>query len=158
MRHPIYALRALPAVACALLAACAPIERHFVRDDAVQRFSTTVSCPVDRLVVKQLALDPASLFDRPPPPPDVAADPGRRRVWDDETARAYAGWPGLSAIDVAGCGARTTYACWFEAETDSTLSPYCIDADRLAEAHWTHGLQLRPDALASIRQRLDAMR
>ena len=158
MRYARSALRFLPAFACALVTACAPIERHFVRDDAINRFSTAVSCPVDRLIVKELALDPASLFDRPPPPPDVAADPGRRRVWDDETARAYDGWPGLSAIDVAGCGARTTYACWFEANADATLSPFCIEADRLADSHWTHGLELKPGAAASIRQRLDAER
>jgi hypothetical protein len=156
MRRPSFALRLLPGIACVLVTACAPIERHFVRDDAISTFSSDTTCPTERLVVRQLAVAPESLFERPPPPPDIAADPGRRRVWDDETQLAYAGWDGLSAVDIAGCDARVTYLCWFEDRGDGTESPLCIDAARLAERTFTHHLQLRGDALAALRGRFDA--
>jgi hypothetical protein len=86
----------LCAALSAPLAGCAATGQYRSSQDAARaEFVKDASCPADRASVAH----PASA-----PPPDVAADPDRLRIWkaEAEKSRVYS---------AQGCGQERTYRC-----------------------------------------------
>ena len=68
---------------------------------AAQRlFARANSCPADRITTTPASADAAT------PPPDVAADPGRLAVWQQNRAADR-----RKRVDVSGCGHSMRFAC-----------------------------------------------
>ncbi|HEY1557936.1 MAG TPA: hypothetical protein VGF94_24070 [Kofleriaceae bacterium] len=90
--------------ACAFDARARPeVRSDFVRD---------ATCPADRVTVAQASA--------PAPPPDVAADPGRLAVWNDQPRQHH-------EYVARGCGQELRYACW---PVSGTEPPYPYDCVR----------------------------
>jgi hypothetical protein len=72
---------------CLLLAACAPA----YTTTATKTFTSTYSCPAERQTITREA-----------PPADIAKDPERAAVWNDEH----------HIFDVSGCGHTAAFECY----------------------------------------------
>lgn len=84
-----------------------------VTEGARERFSKDHSCPLDRVEVRMREdLRPSDLETRPKPSPEIAADPGRLRVWQEEETKARElSDRGEKMVEVRGCAVQTLYAC-----------------------------------------------
>src|SRR5579859_537524 len=83
---------------------------HFASfpDEARRDFASSWTCPADRVEVATMRGRP---FSPPPPPAEVAADPGRLAAWRaklDDAARAQ---QNRTYYVATGCGRTTTYYC-----------------------------------------------
>jgi hypothetical protein len=93
-----------------LVAGCKTLE-----EGAREAYSRDQSCPVERVtVVARSDVDLyAKTFGTPTAPPDVAADPARRKVWEANQATARDAYRQRnSAFEAAGCGKTVLYACF----------------------------------------------
>ena len=92
-------------------------------EQAREQFSNAVSCPASKVKVRELeGVTAQEIRDehdtsKPKPPPEVAADPERLEVWEENEAkqrRANAREPGFGSdvFEVKGCGETITYECW----------------------------------------------
>jgi hypothetical protein len=97
------------AALCAALTACKNLN-----DAAREDFSQTHTCPLDRVEVRERRdLRPSSFMTTRTPPAEVAADPGRLKMWQDEQdkQRAAANNYGDQVFEVRGCGHQTLMTC-----------------------------------------------
>lgn len=80
---------------------------------AREKFASRNTCPEERVTAtlrKDLkAVDLA--FRAEPPPPAVAADPERLKLWNEKQARAAAEWDGKRVVQVRGCGREEFAIC-----------------------------------------------
>ena len=102
------------AIAAALVSAslaCGSPRQWLARDD----FARSYACPADRIEVRarpDLAdrADAASFAAAAPPPPEIASDPERLRVWEAnaraERERERGDW-----FEVVGCGHDAVFRC-----------------------------------------------
>ena len=72
------------------------------------QFSLDVACPEDRIAVTPVVRRAAT---PPEPPPEVAADPARLRLWRERDAMRDATPWGFSYVAVHGCGQKRVYLC-----------------------------------------------
>jgi hypothetical protein len=87
---------------------------QWYRDLALETFVKAHTCPSGRVRVKARADLKASQFLPPPvaPPPEVAADPERKALWDAvQLKRANDVDDRYSMYEVEGCGIREVLAC-----------------------------------------------
>jgi hypothetical protein len=94
----------------ALVAGCKKLE-----EGAREAYSQEQSCPADRVtVVARPDVDLyTKAFGTPTVPPDVAADPGRRKVWETNQQTSRAAYRQRnSAFEAAGCGKTVLYSCF----------------------------------------------
>src|SRR5262245_33023989 len=83
-----------------------------VPDYARAAFSREHSCPATRITMKKVLVDPVTALVGSSPPADVAADPGRLAVWEENARRDLAEYDNMMAIDLTGCDVHRTYLCW----------------------------------------------
>ncbi len=127
-------VRAASAASLALLwlASCA------TSSGAARRvFIYAKSCPDDRVEEHRRAdlIPHRAATVEPSPPPDVASDPDRLRVWrqaQDQRRAAEAAHP-CNIYEVSGCGQRVLYCCYTRIENDYAGqfydNAYCYGAD-----------------------------
>jgi hypothetical protein len=90
--------RLLPSLACAAFCTgCTASLLATARDT----FSGWYSCPADQVRVTDRGAD------NDVPPPEVAQDPERLRLWKDR----HSGGPARELYEVEGCGHRRVYVC-----------------------------------------------
>ncbi len=78
------------------------------RDRTLTNFSAAFQCPTDRVTVQA----PLPSVSRPPPP-DVAADPARLAIWNQETSDNRANTVFSRAL---GCGHAVDYTCGWQSD------------------------------------------
>jgi hypothetical protein len=95
-------------IATATLFACTSLE-----DGAKQTFSKQFTCPPDRVESRARPdLKPSAFKKAKTPPPDVAADPGRLKMWNDQQEKALTASDGMDWIaEARGCGQQAFYSC-----------------------------------------------
>ena len=99
---------ALALIAAVCLVACRSDET-IARDLFAARFT----CPNERITVApRKDLRAVDLAIRPEDPPkDIAADPGRLALWQQEQARRAADYDGKSVMQARGCDHEVFYIC-----------------------------------------------
>ncbi len=80
-------------------------------------FSATFQCPTDRVEV----FGPEQVYVRPPPP-EVASDPARLKIWTDEVTDTTSN---TVLFRVTGCDHSAAYQCQKEATTDGHVVIGC---------------------------------
>ncbi len=126
------------------------------RHQAVELFSAQFTCPGERLTTRSVRISPKELFERPSPPPDVAADSGRLRYWEKKTDEGLANFHDLTLVDVDGCDARLTYLCWLEHPPDTDAADAICPVVGLdaPPAHGFGGFAIKPAMWRTLKQRL----
>ena len=76
-------------------------------------FSTSFTCPIERVEVRaRPELHPSHWFQARTPPSEVASDPGRLRLWQDEQDKLRTSSDQYHAIyEARGCGHHALYEC-----------------------------------------------
>jgi hypothetical protein len=95
-----------------LVAAVIQIACHSLADGAKSYFSTEFTCPMDRVEVRPRPdLHPSDWSKPRRPPSEIASDPGRLKMWQDEQdkLRRYADSDPM--FEVQGCGHHVLYDC-----------------------------------------------
>jgi len=95
---------------------------------AVDTFKAQHFCPKDRIKIKYVALKPQDIFERPAPPAEIAADPGRLKVWTQTINDFFKNYEAFSLVESVGCDAHVTYFCWMEEQGDESPS-FCDPVD-----------------------------
>lgn len=83
-------------------------------EGAREDFSRSHTCPLDRVEARERTdLRPSALhFGANKPPAEVAADPGRLKMWQDEQARDAEKYDGrYKTFEVRGCGHLELLTC-----------------------------------------------
>lgn len=80
---------------------------------ARERFAEEFTCPVDRVEVRERKdLTPSMLRVKVPPPPDVASDPARLALHNEQEAEIDEGADSFGDIyEARGCDKQSLYAC-----------------------------------------------
>ena len=92
-------------------------------------FVKSETCPFDRVTVTPSSYRKPVLLDVTPAPADIAADPGRLALWnqqrDEARARATqaAANPGCDMFEVTGCGRRRVLCCGYRTGPDVGQGP-----------------------------------
>lgn len=138
MRRPLWAVIALPlGLACA---AC--VSRV---SGARTQFSGDLTCPEDRVAVSPRVAVAIPLE----PPPDVAADPERRWMWEDKNAARRNAESEKTYFVAEGCGQSRIYHCFYcvklPGKTSCGTVPNCVE-DRAC-----HELEGQPGYIACDR-------
>ena len=83
-------------------------------DGAKEEFSKSNSCPLDRVEVRaRPELTSSSFKAKSKPPADIAADPGRLKMWQEKEEASRTSSDGLGAIaEARGCGKQAFYRCY----------------------------------------------
>ena len=96
-------------VVAALLMGCKNLN-----EAAREEFSRTHTCPPERVEARERRdLSPASFVRKRTPPAEIAADPGRLEMWEEEQEkeRAAANAFGDEVFELRGCGHQTLMTC-----------------------------------------------
>jgi hypothetical protein len=112
--------RSLPLLACTLLLAAVTACKK-MSTGAREEFAKVHSCPEDRITVKE-RLDIGGFegvngyrYERPAPPPEVEADPGRYAKWkkdqEETEERIENGYSSYDIFEVSGCDHTDILAC-----------------------------------------------
>lgn len=82
-------------------------------EGAKQKFSDEFTCPIDRVQAKARPEMHPSDFDEPrKPSAEIAGDPGRLKMWQDEQAqRRKVDDSYNDMFEASGCGHTQLYAC-----------------------------------------------
>ena len=112
--HPLHKGPLCPALGLAALALTACVSMPTAARDS---FVKSVACPPERVTVAP-AMAPAAAA----PPPDVAADPGRLRIWASSHQDVNRDW---TFFDVNGCGQHQRIKC--SAGGDLCLRDFDLD-------------------------------
>lgn len=156
MRWGLLALLASQVACTTLMVNYAPGARY----EAIREFSKERSCPAERLAVQQVRLQPEDVLQaRTPPPPEVAADPGRLAVWQKNADRDLNSFRKLTAVDVIGCDAHHTYFCWQEDDASGATIDGCdiVQLDR-PDARLLNIYPIKPAARQQLLLQLQQMR
>lgn len=115
-------------------------------------FNREYYCPVHRLQVRTAAVQLSEVMERKEVPAEIAGDPERLELWNQEFERTLGLYQRLTAVDVSGCGGHETYFCWFEdgKRNHQECDRIDLDAPRPGFAVVT----LKPDAGPWVRARL----
>jgi len=99
-------MRALFAIVC--LSGC-----QSVADGAREDFSSANTCPIERVEARERTdVKPSQLRRKVDPPPDIAADPGRLKLWQDKRAKSSAhDDEDHHIVEVRGCDRHEFYEC-----------------------------------------------
>ncbi len=91
---------------------------------AQEEFTSSFSCPKERVTVTPRPDLKAAVFgSRPAPPADVAADPARLAVWQKKEDDLQSTWNNSTTVfEVAGCDKDVIYKCGQAAKHASTSS------------------------------------
>ena len=85
-----------------------------LNEGAREDFSRAHTCPMDRVEARERAdIRPSSLrYGEDKPPAEIAADPGRLKMWQDERTKDRQDYDSSNkTFEVRGCGHLTLYAC-----------------------------------------------
>ena len=103
---------------------------------AREKFSNEVTCPEERVEVRERSdLTPSMLRAQVPPPPDVAADPGRLAMWKakEEESNENAD-QACDMFEARGCGKQSLVCCRRHSkrinETSCMTLPYANGVSR----------------------------
>lgn len=125
----------------------------FLSLTARDTFTEQQLCPKDRIQTTYIAVQPQDIFERPAPPAEIAADPGRLAVWTQKVDADFKEFDNLTLSDAVGCGIHLRYLCWYEQNGDSATD-FCEKVD-LDTPHARFGLyRLKPSAGEDLKQRL----
>lgn len=95
-----------------LFIALTPIGCSASLDDVKEQFSHEFTCPTERIEARARPELKPSMLERPASPPaEIAADPGRRAVWQAERDKHLAYIDGDRVFEARGCGHQTLYTC-----------------------------------------------
>jgi hypothetical protein len=122
---------------------------------AKDAFERQQSCPRGRIKISSVAVQPRDVFEMPAPPAEVAADPGRLKVWTRNLNDDLKDHGDLTFFDAVGCGAHLNYFCWMEPNGDewtSTCDPVDLNNPRTRIGSF----RLKESALQALRERLQA--
>ncbi len=80
---------------------------------AREKFSQEFTCPEDQVEVRERKeLKPSMLRVKSPPPPEIASDPARLRLYKEQQAESDEGADTLGDIfEARGCDKQSLYAC-----------------------------------------------
>jgi len=107
-------------------------------DGAKGDFSRTFTCPMDRIEVRaRPELHPGDWLKLKTPPSEVASDPGRLRMWQDEQDRLRTSADKYHSIfEARGCGHQALYECG-RTTRGSSKSVICRDRPYTpGVSHW----------------------
>jgi hypothetical protein len=84
-----------------------------VIDGAKEEFSKSNTCPLDRVEARERPELKASSFTaKQKPPADIAADPSRLKMWQEQQERSRTAGDGIGSIaEARGCGKQAFYRC-----------------------------------------------
>jgi hypothetical protein len=84
-----------------------------VVEGAKDEFSKEFTCPLDRVEARaRPELHRSDLESQPTPPKDIAADPARLKMWQEQQAKVNAARDSQDDIvELRGCGHQVLYAC-----------------------------------------------
>jgi hypothetical protein len=122
---------------------------------ATETFMEERSCPKDRIQMIYVPIQPRDVFEGDTPPADVAADPGRLKIWTKHANDDFGSLGGLTLVEATGCGARRTYFCWEEDRNDKRFI-YCSPVDLDTPNARISIFRLKASAGESLKQRLRA--
>jgi hypothetical protein len=96
-----------------VLVALGQLACHSLVEGAKADFSRSFSCPVDRVEVRARPdLHPSDWFETRTPQNEIASDPGRLRLWQDEQERLRTSEDKYHSIyEARGCGHHVLYQC-----------------------------------------------
>ena len=80
-------------------------------------FVRSVTCPADRVIVVLRSDIKPKQASKAAPPPDIAADPERLRLWHEQQDAPAP--HSCNVYDVTGCGQRLLLCCYTELATSS---------------------------------------
>ena len=97
--------------------ACQPLS-----EGAKSDFSTSFTCPIERVEVRaRPELHPSNWVKPQTPPNDVASDPGRLKMWQGEQDRLRTSGDQYHSIyEARGCGQHALYECGRSTRGSST--------------------------------------
>jgi hypothetical protein len=126
-------------------------------DTARGTFSERQSCPDERIkLAYTIIVRPQDVFETPAPPADVAADPGRLKVWTRTINDTFDEYMNLTLFDAVGCGAHLDYFCWSEIQNSEAVflcgAPVDLDDPNAA----FQSFRLKASAGADLKRRLQA--
>jgi hypothetical protein len=123
MSRPMRRVACLGVVLMAFGLAC-----ESLGDGARADFSKSFTCPLDRVEVRaRPELRPSDWLERRIPPSEVASDPGRLRMWQDEQEKLRTSVDKYHSIyEARGCGHQVLYECG-RATRGSSNSVLCRD-------------------------------
>lgn len=102
-----------------VLVACQSFE-----SGAKESFSNTHTCPLERIqVMARPDLKRSMLRQKPEPPADIKADPGRLKMWQDKQAESEAKSDGYCEIwEAKGCDKHQALCCSRPAKHQNRVS------------------------------------
>jgi hypothetical protein len=107
--------RQLKRIACAwtVLTALGQLACQSLDEGAKGDFSQAFTCPIDRVEVRaRPELHPSDWLKPRSPSSEVASDPGRLKMWQDEQDRLRAAGDKYHSIyEARGCGHEALYEC-----------------------------------------------
>ena len=124
---------------------------------AKEQFSRDFSCPEERVEVRDRSDIRASAFGAPTPtpPPDVAADPARRALWEKKNEPDTSGIDSDYSVEEArGCDKQSFYLCIWRAAGRAQSCSNCICEDPTA-GHYT--LVIVGGVVEAVRDQADAV-
>ena len=93
---------------------CSGWSGWLLSDTARNTFSEQQSCPEERIEMSYAVVQPQDVFQMPAPLAEVAADPGRLKVWTRKIDDDFRNYREFTLFDVVGCGAHYDYFYWSE--------------------------------------------
>jgi hypothetical protein len=98
---------------CVVVVALGQVACQSLDDGAKADFSKSFTCPPDRVEVRaRPELHPSDWLERRTPPSEVASDPGRLKMWQDEQEKLRISVDTYHSIyEARGCGHQMLYEC-----------------------------------------------
>lgn len=102
-------------IACVsiVLVAAGQLACQSLSEGARSEFSTSFTCPIERVEIRtRPELHPSNWFTPRTPPSEVSSDPGRLRMWQEEQDRLRTSGDQYHSIyEARGCGHHALYEC-----------------------------------------------
>ena len=116
----------LKRIACALavLMALCQLACHSLSEGPKAEFSKKFFCPPERVEVRaRPELHPHDWFQPKTPPSEIASDPERLRMWQDQQEKVRTAFDKYHSIfEAHGCGHQSLYECGWS--TRGSVAPW----------------------------------
>ena len=107
-----------------VLMALSQLACHSLNEGAKTEFSKSFTCPIDRVEVRaRPELHPHDWFRPRTPPSEVASDPERLKMWQDQQEKVRTAFDKYHSIfEAHGCGHQSLYECGWS--TRGSVNPW----------------------------------
>jgi hypothetical protein len=97
---------------------------HSLSEGAKSEFSKSLTCPIERVEVRaRPELHPHDWFQPKKPPSEIASDPERLKMWQDQQEKVRTGFDKYHSIfEARGCGHQTLVECGWS--TRGSINPW----------------------------------